>query len=131
MKAITIISRALRLCRIVDAGEALNADEAQDALATLNAMLAEWYEAGIGLPQYTFDTLQTDLATDAGDSEAMAYQLAMRIAPEYDADLPALVIGMAESAMGRMRLRYFQPGNTDLTELPSESVNFNITTGDY
>lgn len=130
MKAIDIISRAMRLCRIVDAGEALNADEAQDALAVLNAMLAEWYEAGVGLPQYTFATLQTDLGTDAADSEAMAYQLAMRIAPEYGAELSVLVIGMAETAMARMRLRYFQPGAVDFSELPAKTNTFNIETGD-
>src|SRR5690606_25650677 len=111
MKAIEIVSRAMRLCRIVDAGEALNADEAQDALATLNAMLAEWHEGGLGLPQYAFDSLQDTQDTDVADAEAMAYQLALRIAPEYGVDLSPLVLAQAARSFATLRGRYFQPSS--------------------
>ena len=128
MKAIEIVSRAMRLCRIVDAGEALNADEAQDALATLNAMLAEWHEADIGLPQYTFDSLQDTQDTDAADAEAMAYALAMRIAPEYGVEVSPAVAGMALDTERRLRLRYFQPGRVDAA-MPSPTTGFDIERG--
>lgn len=117
--AISIVRRAMRLCRVLDANEAPSADEAQDALDILNAMLAEWHEAQIGVPDYAFTDLTTELASDVADREAIAYQLAARIAPEYGKDLPPLVAAVAESALSRLRLRYFQPGTTDFSELPS------------
>jgi len=129
--ALQIISRALRLCRVLDAGMAAPADDSQDALSTLNSMLAEWHEAGIGLPDYSLSSLTDTLATDAADVEAIAYQLALRVAPEYGVELSPQIIGIGEQAMGRLRLRYFQPGCSDFSELPRKEYGFNITTGDY
>lgn len=108
-----LISRAMRLIGVVDANLALEANQAQDALAALNAMLAEWHEADIGLPDYSFDSLTDTLATDAADSEAIAYQLGLRIAPEYGIEPSPRMERSAEEAMNRLRLRYFQPGQVD------------------
>lgn len=124
-----IIRRALRLIRVIDAAEALSASDAQDALATLNAMLAEWYEADIGFPDYSFATLTTEIATDAADREAIAYQLAPRLAPEYGKAITPELAVIAEQAMGRLRLRYFQPGTVS-TDLPSQVSRFDIVSGD-
>lgn len=86
----------------------MQAEDAEDALEVLNSMLAEWHEAGIGLPDYRFDTLLTELASDDADREAISYALAIRLAPEYDVDLPPLVIRQAMQSMFRLRSRYFQ-----------------------
>lgn len=126
-----IIRRALRLIGAMDASQALTPNDAQDCLETLNAMLAEWHEAQIGLPDYSLSSITDTLATDAADREAIAYQLAVRVAPEYGLQVPPAVGVMAETTMARLRLRYFQPGKTDLTELPHLSYTFNIVTGDY
>lgn len=128
--ASSIISRSLRLLRVLDAGEAMEANDAQDALETLNAMLAEWHEAGIGLPDYSFAALTTELATDAADREAISYELAVRLAPEYGASLPVEAAAVGMAAMARLRLRYFQPGTSDFSELPSPLTTFNIETGE-
>lgn len=128
--AIQIIGRALRLIGVIDANEAIEANIAQDALETLNGMLAEWHEAQIGLPDYSLATVTDTLATDAADREAIAYQLAIRVAPEYGRSLSPEAAVIAESSMARLRLRYFQPGTSDLSELPSRVTTFNIETGD-
>src|SRR4051812_47277368 len=101
----TIINRALRLCRVLDAATAPEASDAQDALATLNALLAEMHAAEIGLPDYSFDSLESELASDAADAEALAYALAERIAPEYGAQLSPLIADQARQSMSRLRLR--------------------------
>lgn len=124
-----LIRRALRLIGALDSSEALPADMAADALDVLNAMLAEWHEAGIGLPDYQFDSVTDSLATDAADSEAIAYQLAIRIAPEYGLEISQLAMASANEAMSRLRLRYFQPGRVDFSELPTISVPFDIEVG--
>lgn len=124
-----IIKRALRICRVADSNAALNENDAADALGTLNGMLAEWHEADIGLPDYSFDSLTDVLASDAADRDAIAYQLAVRLAPEYGESLPAEAAGVAEGAMGRLRLRYFQPGRSDFSELPNHCHYYNIEVG--
>jgi hypothetical protein len=126
--AITIINRALRLCKVLDAVEAAEAEDADNALETLNALLAEWHEADIGVPDYSFATLQTAVASDVADREAMAYQLAERIAPEYDVELSPLTMKASAEAMNRLRLRYLQPGTVSSAELPGSGGYYNITT---
>lgn len=127
--ALQIINRALRLCQVKDAAEVLEGEDSSDALETLNAMLAEWHEADIALPDYSFATLTTELASDVADREAIAYQLAIRLAPEYDVQLSPAILGMASDTMARLRLRYFQPGITSFAELPSAQCGvYNITT---
>jgi hypothetical protein len=126
-----IIRRALRLIGAIDASESLGANDAQDCLETLNAMLAEWHEAQIGLADYNLSSITDTLSTDAADRDAIAYQLAIRVAPEYGLPIAPEVGVMAAEAMGRLRLRYFQPGNTDLSDLPHVCRTFNIVTGDY
>lgn len=121
-----IIKRALRLCRVVDAYTAVEANDAADALTTLNGMLAEWHEAEIGLPDYSFTALTDTLASDAADRDAIAYQLAARLAPEYGVSLPVEAASVAEGAMNRLRLRYFQPGCVDFRQLPQKRCGYVI-----
>lgn len=128
--AFQIINRACRIARIKDANEALRAEDAADALETLNALLAEWHEADIGFPDYRFATLETESASDEADREAVAYQLAERIAPEYEKELTPLALKASAESMARLRLRYFQPGVTSFAELPGGVAGFNITTGE-
>jgi len=123
-----LIGRAMRIIGAIDPNQALEANMAQDALTTLNAMLAEWHEAEIGLPDYSFTTLLDTLSTDAADSEAISYQLAARIAPEYGKDLSPLAMDTANSTMARLRLRYFQPSNVNFNELPVRIADYNIET---
>jgi hypothetical protein len=124
-----IIKRALRLCRVVDAYTAVEPQDAADALDTLNAMLAEWHEAEIGLPDYSFASLTDPLASDAADREAIAYQLAARLAPEYGVSLPVEVAGVAQGTMDRLRLRYFQSGCVSFDQLPGHCRFFDIERG--
>lgn len=125
-----IIRRALRILTVIDSQEALDANDAQDALETLNAILAELHEAQVGLPDYSLSSITDTLASDAADREALAYELALRLAPEYGRALSPEAAAAGQAAMGRMRLRYFQPGSVDFGELPAETPTFNITTGE-
>ena len=123
-----IIKRALRICRVADSNAALDENDAADALATLNAMLAEWHEAEIGLPDYSFSSLTDVLASDAADREAIAYELAARVAPEYGVSLSREAAGVGLASISRLRLRYFQPGRSDFSELPRKAYCYNIET---
>lgn len=126
--ALDIIKRALRICKVVAASEAPLAEDAKDALDTLNAMLAEWHEAGIGVPDYSLSGFSDTLASGIADREAIAYQLAFRISGEYGAELAATDLAMVEDTMRRLRLRYFQSGQVDAA-LPSPQSHYNIELG--
>lgn len=121
--ATTVISRSLRLLGVIATGETMTAATGADALSVLNAMLAEWHEAEIGLPDYSLDSLTDTLASDAADTEALSYALALRIAPEYGLSVPIELAAAGEAAMSRLRLRYFQPGRVD-TALPSTRSDY-------
>lgn len=123
-----IILRALRI--IAGAGNLPDTVSFVQALATLNAVLAEMHEAAIGLPDYSLSSLADPLGSDIADREAIAYQLAIRLSPEYGIALGAEAAAMASETMGRLRLRYFQPGRVDFSELPSPCAGFNILTGE-
>lgn len=107
--AMDIIGRAMRLIGAVDAGETMEAVQAQDAMRTLNTMLAEMHEAGFGFPDYSFDSVTDTIATDIADSDALAYALAIRVAPEYGRPITPEIGAMASRTMYRLRSRYFQP----------------------
>lgn len=101
-----IIRRALRILTVLDSQTAMDANDAQDALETLNALLAEWHEAHMGLPDYSLPSLTDTLASDAADREAIAYELALRLAPEYGRSLPPEAAAAGRASLFRLRSRY-------------------------
>jgi hypothetical protein len=124
------IRRALRIMGVIASGETPQASDVQDALDTLNALLAEWHVAGIGIPDYSVATEAAAMTTDVADREAIAYALAFRMAPEYGFEPTPAQVAAGEEAFARLRLRYFQPGRSDFSELPCPTHNFNIVTGE-
>jgi hypothetical protein len=125
-KAISVINRALRLIGVAQSGEALDAETAEDALSVFNSLLAEWY-GNIAIPDYSISLITTDLTVDDGDLEALAYQLAIRLAPEYNQSLSQEFVISAQESMTRLRNRYFVQGSTDFDELPRpDSIGFDI-----
>lgn len=116
-KAIDVINRAMRLIGVAQSGEPLPSDVAADALSVFNSLLAEWY-GNIAIPEYSIAGLTATLTMDDGDVEALAYQLALRMAPEYGFSVPQEFVIGAKESMSRLRMRYFVVGSVDFTELP-------------
>lgn len=125
MIAQDVIRRALRICGVIASGETPQASDVSDALGTFNALLAEWHEADIGIPDYTVETESSTMTTDLADRDAMAYQLALRIGPEYGYEPSPSQVAEGEVAWVRLCLRYFQPGRVDAA-LPSSSHRYYI-----
>jgi len=115
--ALQIITKALRLRQALPAGQSPSAEDAADALYELNSLLAEWYEADIKLPQYSLSGLTANTTFDDADRYAVEGQLAKRLT-DYGMEMSAEAVVMADEAMGRLRLRYFQPGCVNFNELP-------------
>lgn len=117
MIAQDVIRRALRIVGVIASGETPQASDVIDALDTLNALLAEWHVAGVGIPDYSVASEASAMTTDTADREAMAYQLALRIGPEYGYEPSPAQMAAGEQAWARLALRYFQPGQSR-DELP-------------
>lgn len=126
MTASDILRRAMRLIGILDAAEAVEAEDSADALDTLNALFAEWRGSGIPVPDYLVEIPATELTLDLADREAVAYQLAMRISPEYGASMSSEARASMEESWRRMQLRYFQPGTVNFQELPRPNSWYDI-----
>lgn len=124
-----VISRALRLAGVIASGETAGADIAEDTLAVYNALLAEWHEAGIGVPDYSIASLTATVSTDAADNEAIAHQIAFRVMAEYGLSASPEFVANKDESFARLRLRYFQPGAVDAA-MPSPQYRFDINAGD-
>jgi hypothetical protein len=126
-RAIDVIQRALRIIGVAQSTEALESDVAADALSVFNDLLAEWY-GNIAIPDYSISGLTTTLTINDGDKEALAYQLAIRLAPEYGEQISPDIAAVAQESMQRLRNRYFVQGTVDLSELPVANT-FSIYSG--
>jgi hypothetical protein len=126
-RAIDVIQRALRIIGVAQSTEALESDVAADALSVFNDLLAEWY-GNIAIPDYSISGLTTTLTINDGDKEALAYQLAIRLAPEYGEQISPDIAAVAQESMQRLRNRYFVQGTVDFSELPGENT-FSISSG--
>lgn len=128
MIAQDVIRRALRIAGVIASGETPQASDVADALGTLNALLAEWHEADIGIPDYSVEVETSAMSTDLADRDAIAYQLAIRMAPEYGFEPSPSQVVQGDAAWARLCLRYFQPSRVD-SALPSTRHIFDIDNG--
>jgi hypothetical protein len=126
MKAQDVIARALRIVGVSAPGESLPGADAKDALDALNGLLAEWSATGYGFPDASVASAFTTMVADMGDRDAMAYQLAFRIGPEYGFEPSPAQIVAAGEAWSRMTHRYFTVGTQDFSELPGQRGGYNI-----
>lgn len=84
-----IITRAFRALGVLAQGETASAQEANDALVSLNAMVAGWKRRSVDLDiaPFALTTVFTLPAlapiTEAEAEEALVWNLAARLAPEY------------------------------------------------
>jgi hypothetical protein len=115
MNALDLISRSLRLANVIAEGETPSAAAGADALAALNAMLAEWEIKGIrlGLPTLT---LSSTIPLPASHENPIVYSLAAMLAAEYGAPLNPTLAAMADAGMSAMATMYVRP--PELAPLP-------------
>lgn len=115
--AIDIITRALRLIGAQAQGETPRADDAQDALLALNAMLQAWEGDGIRFGNAYPAALADTLNLSARELDAVAHNLAVRIAPEYGAGASPLLLDTADKLRRQVQAIYFdrRPARLDPT----------------
>lgn len=103
MQAIVIISRALRLLRVLDPNEAPEAEDSQTALEVLNQMLRRWEADGIALGWNTLALVTNELTIPEEAEEAVAYNLAVKLRPEYGVTIDPDVRETARKGLDALR----------------------------
>jgi hypothetical protein len=103
VKVAQIISRALRLIKVLDAAEAAEGEDAATAIESLNAMCTRWEASGLSLGWVNVSNPDDDLPAPDEAELALAYNLAILISPEYEATPAQLVFKGAEDYLRDLR----------------------------
>lgn len=99
------IDRALRVLGQLPSGESPSSDQSDEGLEALNAMIGAWLaDRDIGLVTLTtFATLATSQSLPNGYDEALVYNLAIRLAPEYETKASEEIVQVAVRALQLIR----------------------------
>lgn len=117
----TISKRALRLLSILQSGEEPSSGEAQDITESFNAMMHGWDMDGVLVRHQSLTWTDTIPLEDNHDN-AMAYMLAVMIAPEFGKQVPIEVVEMARREYGNLRHFYANPDHFDLPAQSAENA---------
>ena len=88
---------------MVDAGEPLDANDSATAIAALNAMMRRWEANGIALGWSDVTLPADNLPAPPEADEAITYNLAVRLRPEYRVSIEPDVIQMATDGLALLR----------------------------
>lgn len=102
-KVLTVITRALRLLRLVDPNEAPEAEDVSTAIAALNPMMMRWEANGISVGWSPVTSGDEDLPAPAEAEQAITFNLAATLRPEYGVPLDPEVYAIAESGLSDLR----------------------------
>ena len=107
--ALDVISRSMRLIGALANGEVPSADQAEDGLTALQAMLGEWETRGVRLGSVVDATYAnaSTVPVPITHLQALAFNLAVVIAPEYGrGDALQAIIPQAERAFDALAAQY-------------------------
>lgn len=114
-----ITARALRLLSVVDANESLEAEDSNTAILALNAMCRRWEANGMAMGWSDVSNPSDTMPNPPEADEAIAYNLALRLAPEYNAQPSGAVIAFAADGLRALqRDRMVEMPLRQCTDLP-------------
>ena len=122
-----VITRALRLIEVQGDGTDLTAERGVDALASLNELLHYWELEGIKIGHVDF-TLDTEVTLQKNHIRALRYNLAVELAPEFDAVVPEYVYIQAAKTLQQLKHEYFVPQRASFDQ---ELLDFQANRGHY
>ncbi len=87
MKVSNLVSRSLRLLRVINANETPKAKDYETCIEALNGMVRRWEADGVSLGWSDVDNPGQDVPAPPEALEALAYNLAAKVRPEYGTEL--------------------------------------------
>ena len=113
-----VINRALRLIGVAEAGEAASSEDADICLTALNDMLRDWERRGLSLGFSAASTIGATLDVPAHAIRAIAYNLAVEIAPEFSSPVPQNVFNEADRGYRRILRDAIGTPRSSVTHMP-------------
>ena len=98
-----IVARALRLIQVQDARQPVKAVDMQTGISALNGMCARWEANGLSIGWRPVSNPSDDMPCPVEAEEAITFNLALTLAPEYGTEPPAVVVGTAARGLGDLR----------------------------
>lgn len=127
-KVYDTIARALRLLRVVDARQALSASDLSTGIVALNAMMQRWEADTLALGWSPVSSPDDALPVPQEAEEAVAYNLAVRLRPEYGATLEPDVVQMARDGLDALLRDQIRSTPLERARL---GIHYNIRTDSY
>lgn len=124
-----IINASFRKLEIYDSGSAPTAQQTADALEALNDMLAAWEARGISMGSTLIASAGATITAPDYAVEALKYNLALRIAPEYGKTPSAEVIAGAKTGLKMLENQAMEMIEADMQHLPRRIYVYNINNG--
>ena len=96
MQAIKSIKNALKLIGVHTQVQPASPETFEDAREMLNDMVVEWQDKGIEIDFTPAEAINDELSAPAGTMTAIEYNLAVRMAPIMQVQVPPVVYDKAE-----------------------------------
>lgn len=114
-----ITRRALRLINAIDANEAPEAEDSDTAIMALNGMCRRWEANGMAMGWNDVSNPSDAMPSPPEADDAITYNLALRLAPEYQTQpSPAVIAFAAEGLRELQRDRLVEMPLTQTTDAP-------------
>lgn len=101
--AANIVARALRLLRVLDPNEATEAEDFETARVAMNSMLRRWEANGLALGWQDIENPADEMPIPAEAEQAVTFNLALTLRPEYGVSLDPDVVAMAQEGLSELR----------------------------
>lgn len=98
-----LLRDALGHIKVLDAAEAIEAEDARDGIRALNLMMTRWEASGLALGWKNVSSPEDALPLPLEAEEAVGAHLAIRLVGRYGQTLDASVIEMANDGLARLR----------------------------
>ncbi len=122
MTALELITSSLRLATIIDQIQAPPPEMGQQALTTLNQMVADWERDGIRLGWYPVAALADTLPIEDADQRGLRYNLAVELCGEYGIEPTSDVARIRNETYARLAKTSADEVVSDLSSLPCEDA---------
>lgn len=102
-KVISVITRSLRVLSVIDRDETPDAKQVQDGIEALNGMMRRWEANGLAVGWSDVRNGDDDLPAPDEAQDAIIFNLAIRLRPEYGVALEGDVYALATSTLADLR----------------------------